>query len=148
MSTRPKPQARSRILQAVHETATDLQRLGFIDKRKQQKLAVLKTAAFFEERRQKSTGKALDALLSRTTGEPPLEGDELPEGYEPLAKRAAPGPAKPARRVRKAAQPAGATGKPCRQSRTYCQKECPAERAAAGWSTGKLPAHGLLRRVG
>jgi hypothetical protein len=112
MSTRPKPQARSRILQAVHETATDLQRLGFIDKRKQQKLAVLKTAAFFEERRQKSTGKALDALLSRTTGEPPLEGDELPEGYEPLAKRAAPGPAKPARRVRKAAQPAGATGKP------------------------------------
>jgi hypothetical protein len=75
-----------------------------------EKIAVLKTAAFFEERRQKPTGKALDALLSRTTGEPPLEGDELPEGYEPLAKRAAPGPAKPARWVRKAAQPAGATG--------------------------------------
>ena len=33
MSTRPKPQARSRILQAVHETASDLQRVGFIDKR-------------------------------------------------------------------------------------------------------------------
>ncbi len=41
MSTKPKPQARSRILQAVHETASDLQRLGFIDKRKQQKLDVL-----------------------------------------------------------------------------------------------------------
>lgn len=77
-----------------------------------EKITVLKTAAFFEERRQKSTGKALDALLSRATGEPPLEGDELPEGYEPLAKRAAPVPANPARRVRKAAQPAGATGRP------------------------------------
>ena len=31
----------SRILAAVHETAADLQRLGFIDKRKQQKLEVL-----------------------------------------------------------------------------------------------------------
>ena len=38
---RHQPQARSRILQAVHETASDLQRLGFIDKRKQQKLDVL-----------------------------------------------------------------------------------------------------------
>jgi putative transcriptional regulator len=36
-----KPQARSRILQAVHDTAADLDRLGFIDKRKQQKLDVL-----------------------------------------------------------------------------------------------------------
>lgn len=32
---------RSRILEAVHETATDLQRLGFIDKRRQQKLDAL-----------------------------------------------------------------------------------------------------------
>lgn len=41
MGTRAKPQAKSRILEAVHETASDLQRLGFIDKRKQQKLDVL-----------------------------------------------------------------------------------------------------------
>ena len=33
--------ARSRLMEAVHETATDLHRLGFIDKRKQQKLAAL-----------------------------------------------------------------------------------------------------------
>lgn len=34
MVTRPKP--KSRILEAVHETASDLHRLGFIDKRKMQ----------------------------------------------------------------------------------------------------------------
>jgi putative transcriptional regulator len=33
--------AKSRILEAVHETAADLDRLGFIDKRKQQKLEAL-----------------------------------------------------------------------------------------------------------
>ena len=36
-----KTKAKSRILEAVHETATDLHRPGFIDKRKQQKLEVL-----------------------------------------------------------------------------------------------------------
>lgn len=36
-----KTRARSRILEAVHETASDLHRLGFIDKRKQQKLEAL-----------------------------------------------------------------------------------------------------------
>lgn len=39
MSTKTK--AKSRILEAVHDTASDLQRLGFIDKRKQQKLDAL-----------------------------------------------------------------------------------------------------------
>lgn len=33
--------AKRRILEAVHETAADLNRLGFIDKRKQQKLEAL-----------------------------------------------------------------------------------------------------------
>jgi putative transcriptional regulator len=33
--------AKSRLMEAVHETATDLYRLGFIDKRKQQKQAAL-----------------------------------------------------------------------------------------------------------
>lgn len=43
MSTNLKSdaKAKSRILEAVHETVTDLHRLGFIDKRKQQKLAAL-----------------------------------------------------------------------------------------------------------
>lgn len=36
-----KTMAKSRILDAVHETAADLHRLGFIDKRKQQKLEAL-----------------------------------------------------------------------------------------------------------
>ena len=36
-----RPPAKSRLLAAVHETTTDLGRLGFIDKRKQQKLDVL-----------------------------------------------------------------------------------------------------------
>lgn len=37
----PKTKAKSRILESVHETATDLHRLGFIDKRKQQKFNAL-----------------------------------------------------------------------------------------------------------
>ena len=43
MSTKakPKPQAASRLLGTVYETAADLERLGFIDKRKMQKLEAL-----------------------------------------------------------------------------------------------------------
>ncbi len=41
MTIKAKPQAKSRILEAVHDTASDLNRLGFIDKRKQQKLDAL-----------------------------------------------------------------------------------------------------------
>jgi len=36
-----KVKAKSRILEAVHETASDLHRLGFIDKRKMRKLDAL-----------------------------------------------------------------------------------------------------------
>ncbi len=39
--TQNRTPAKSRILEAVHETASDLDRLGFIDKRKQQKLEAL-----------------------------------------------------------------------------------------------------------
>lgn len=46
MTTKAKPgpepkKAKSRILQTVYETAADLDRLGFIDKRKQQKIEAL-----------------------------------------------------------------------------------------------------------
>ncbi len=41
MTAKTKTKAKSRILDAVHETAGDLQRLGFIDKRKQQKIEAL-----------------------------------------------------------------------------------------------------------
>jgi hypothetical protein len=54
-----------------------------------EKIAVMKTTAFFEERRQRATGAALDQLLSRTSGEAPREGDELPDGWVPLKTRAA-----------------------------------------------------------
>jgi hypothetical protein len=74
-----------------------------------EKIAALKTAAFFEERRQRATPDALDALLSRTGGEPPRAGDELPEGYVPLAQRQQARPktttAKPAGKPRRAAKP-------------------------------------------
>lgn len=36
-----KPKTKSRIFDAVHETAADLHRLGFIDKRKKRKFDVL-----------------------------------------------------------------------------------------------------------
>ena len=36
-----KPKAKSRIFEAVHETASDLHRLGFIDKRKMRKFDLL-----------------------------------------------------------------------------------------------------------
>ena len=39
--TTAKTKTKSRILEAVHESASDLHRLGFIDKRKMQKYDVL-----------------------------------------------------------------------------------------------------------
>ena len=57
-----------------------------------EKVAVLKTAAFFEERGARARTAAADgkprallAALSRTAGEPARAGDELPPGYRPLA---------------------------------------------------------------
>lgn len=41
MKTQIKAKAESRILEAVHETAGDLHRLGFIDKRTMRKFDVL-----------------------------------------------------------------------------------------------------------
>jgi hypothetical protein len=74
-----------------------------------EKIAVMETTAFFEERANRARARAargepsaLLAMLSRTGGEPPREGDELPEGYKPLAD----GPT-PVRR-RTAAKPAAA----------------------------------------
>ena len=71
-----------------------------------EKIAALKTAEFFAERRRRAKPDALDALLSRTDGEPPREGDELPEGYVPLSARATPAPRKPAKPKPAATKPA------------------------------------------
>jgi len=46
-----------------------------------EKVAALKTAAFFEERRQRATGAALAGLLERTEGEALQPGDEVPESW-------------------------------------------------------------------
>ena len=61
-----------------------------------EKIAVLKTATYFEERADRARAaalrgepSALQAALSRPGGEPPREGDELPEGWKPLKARAA-----------------------------------------------------------
>jgi hypothetical protein len=61
-----------------------------------EKIAVLRTAAFFEERANRARAaaergepSALLAALSRAGGEPPREGDELPEGRVSRTHRAA-----------------------------------------------------------
>lgn len=76
-----------------------------------EKIAVLEATAFFEARASRARARAergepsaLLRTLSRTGGEPPREGDELPEGYVPLATRATAAPAKPASRSRRAAK--------------------------------------------
>ena len=55
-----KAKARSRILEAVHETAGDLHRLGFIDKRRMQKYDALCLAPVPE-----FTSEAIKAVRSR-----------------------------------------------------------------------------------
>lgn len=55
-----KSKAKIRILAAVHETASDLHRLGFIDKRKMQKYDALCLAPVPE-----LTGEAIKAVRSR-----------------------------------------------------------------------------------
>lgn len=81
-----------------------------------EKIAVMETAAFFEERASRARARAargepsaLLALLSRAGGEPPREGDELPEGYKPLAANATPA------RKRAAASPAAAPRRPAKK---------------------------------
>lgn len=66
-----------------------------------EKVAVLEAAAFFEVRaaraRERAAGgapSALLAILSRSGGEPPQPGDELPAGHVPLAARSTPAAAK------------------------------------------------------
>ncbi len=56
-----------------------------------EKLATLRTVTFFEERAARADWTAALAVLNRTGGEPPREGDELPEGYVPLPRRHAAG---------------------------------------------------------
>ncbi len=43
-----------------------------------EKLCVLSTAKFFQDRAARSKPDAIDKILNRTNGEPPRVGDELP----------------------------------------------------------------------
>jgi hypothetical protein len=43
-----------------------------------EKVAALRTADFFTERRARADWDAFDRLMSRRGGEPPREGDEIP----------------------------------------------------------------------
>ncbi len=45
-----------------------------------EKVAALRTASYFAERRGRADWEAFDRLMSRKGGEPPRPGDELPEG--------------------------------------------------------------------
>ena len=54
----------------------------FINLAVAEKLAVLRTAAYFEERAARADPTAFDQILSRAGGEPPRPGDEVPEDYD------------------------------------------------------------------
>lgn len=45
-----------------------------------EKVAALRTARYFDERRDKADWAAFDRLMGRAGGEPPRAGDEPPEG--------------------------------------------------------------------
>ncbi len=52
-----------------------------------EKLSAMETAEFFEKRARRANMKMFDEVMSRGRGEPPREGDELPEGYVSPLKR-------------------------------------------------------------
>jgi uncharacterized protein (DUF1778 family) len=52
-----------------------------------EKLSVLETVSFFEERAKRANFALFDEFMSRERGEPPRPGDELPEGYVSPLKR-------------------------------------------------------------
>lgn len=45
-----------------------------------EKVAVLRTASYFAERRSQADWAAFDRLMTRDGGEPPRPGDEVPDG--------------------------------------------------------------------
>lgn len=49
-----------------------------------EKVSALDTESFFRERRERADFEAFDRIMNRTGGEPPREGDEIPEEHEAL----------------------------------------------------------------
>lgn len=55
-----------------------------------EKLAVMRTAEFMQERMNLADEEVFDRILNREDSLPPLPGDELPEGYVPVSERPTP----------------------------------------------------------
>ncbi len=52
-----------------------------------EKVSALRTANYFAVRRERADWSAFDKLMSRASGEPPREGDEVPEKVGPRKSR-------------------------------------------------------------
>lgn len=52
-----------------------------------EKLSVMETMNYLEERARRANMEEFWRFLNRPGGEPPREGDELPEGYVSVAER-------------------------------------------------------------
>ena len=52
-----------------------------------EKLSAMESARFFQDRYERMNLEKFDEILSRTGGEPPRGGDELPDGYVSSIKR-------------------------------------------------------------
>ena len=57
-----------------------------------EKVSALQTASYFADRRARADFKAFDKIMSRKTGQPPREGDEMPRDLTspPPSRRRAP----------------------------------------------------------
>jgi hypothetical protein len=47
-----------------------------------EKVSALRTARYFAERKGRSDRAVFERIMMRETGEPPREGDEIPQGYK------------------------------------------------------------------
>jgi hypothetical protein len=47
-----------------------------------EKVSALRTASYFAERKARADPSAFERIMTRETGEPPSEGDEIPESYK------------------------------------------------------------------
>ena len=52
-----------------------------------EKLAALMTEKYLQERGQRGSAARFDAILAKIPDAPPVEGDEIPEGYAKRTKK-------------------------------------------------------------
>lgn len=51
-----------------------------------EKLSAMDVESYFAERREKANFDEFDRIMRRTTGEPPREGDEIPESIQDMTR--------------------------------------------------------------